>query len=261
MSSTGLEGARYEQLIAAAATAPFEGWDFSWLRGRLVGEKSSWDYLSRARELISHAQHVVDVDTGGGEVLASLNPPSGSVATESWPPNVSVARRHLEPLNVSVVAAQSGAPLPLPDESADVLLNRHGSLVAAEVARILVSGGRLLTQQVGSQEGLEINAALGVALPREARGWTLAVATNQLEAAGLKVVDAREQYLEQRVLDIGALVFHLRAIEWQVPEFTVERFDAELREIDRIIRREGAFLFHAHRFLIEARRPRPPLHP
>jgi hypothetical protein len=53
-------------------------------------------------------------------------------------------------------------------------------------------------------------------------------------------------------LDIGAVVFQLLAVPWRVPGFTVERFDADLRAMDRRIRTEGGFTMHDHRILVAA---------
>ena len=241
----------YEELVTAATKAPFAGWDFRWLDGRLVGDPLPWDYPALARTLAAPGP-ILDVDTGGGEILAGIDPPSGSVATEAWEPNVAVAAARLTPLGARVVRTGPGASLPFAARTFAAVLNRHAHLDAAETARVLASGGRFLTQQVGSREGLEINAALGVPPVTNPTSWTLDTAVDALRAAGLRVIEAQESLVRQRVLDIGALVYHLRAVTWQVPGFTTSRFDTRLRLVDGIIRRAGHFVFHAHRFLVHA---------
>ena len=55
---------------------------------------------------MAHAEAALDIETGGGEVLATVaRPPALLVATEGWRPNVEVARARLRPLGVQVVAA------------------------------------------------------------------------------------------------------------------------------------------------------------
>lgn len=57
-----------------------------------------WSYEDLARTEIANATKVLDLNTGGGELLATLLRGVRSavlVATESWPPNVPVARRLL----------------------------------------------------------------------------------------------------------------------------------------------------------------------
>ncbi len=52
---------------------PFEGWDFSYLRGRRTPLGSlPWDYGSIVLRYLSKSSSVLDIDTGGGEALAGI---------------------------------------------------------------------------------------------------------------------------------------------------------------------------------------------
>ena len=75
------------------------------------------------------------------------------------------------------------------------------------------------------------------------------------EAAGLTVVDLRHEALRAVFNDIGAVVYFLRKVFWTVPDFTVDRYRRQLAELHDKIQAEGPFVAHAHRFLIEARKP------
>ena len=66
---------------------------------------------------------------------------------------------------------------------------------------------------------------------------------------------ADEAWPQTRFLDVGAVVLHLRAVSWQVPDFDVVRHRPQLLEIDRIIRTDGAFTVTDHRLLLHAVRP------
>ncbi|MEU4324075.1 class I SAM-dependent methyltransferase [Nonomuraea dietziae] len=141
------------------------GWDLSWLRDRTSGGSPSWRYTERASALLSAAPRLLDLDTGGGEVLASLAPlPRHTVAMEAWQPNIPIAAERLRPLNATVLGGTADA-IPVSEATFDLVLNRHGALNAAEVARVLTPGGRLLTQQVGTRNDVELNVALA-RLPR-----------------------------------------------------------------------------------------------
>jgi hypothetical protein len=52
--------------------------------------------------------------------------------------------------------------------------------------------------------------------------------------------------------DIGAVVHFLRKVVWTVPDFTVERYRPQLRELHRRIERDGVFVRHCQRYLIQA---------
>lgn len=247
----------YEQLVAEALAAPVQGWDFAWLAGRAVGSEPSWSYTDEVVALLPRAGRVLDIDTGGGEQLAQLHAicplPAATTATEGWAPNLPVATGRLAPLGVQVLPAPD-PHLPVPDASADLVLDRHGRLVADEVARVLAPGGHLVTEQVGSEDCADLNSSLG-APPAHALGsWTAQVAQQALTGAGLRVHVVREEWPALAFLDIGALVFHLRVVPWQVPDFSIERYDTALRAIDQRVRSEGGFRVRAHRFLLIADR-------
>src|SRR3990170_4955484 len=95
----------YEDLVAAALEAPFSGWNFDYLQGRVRDCTLPWSYEDLARGEISTSSRILDLNTGGGETLLDVlqsRRPALVVATESWPPNVPVAREHLRPRGISV---------------------------------------------------------------------------------------------------------------------------------------------------------------
>lgn len=242
----------FEELVAEAVNVPLKGWDFSWLQGRAVGSDPSWSYPAIAGELVRDSTSLLDIDTGGGELLASLAPlPARATAVEGWVPNLSVARERLAPLGVDVRFAPDTG-LPVEGRSVDLVLNRHGRFNAEEIARVLQPGGALLTQQVGSDDCAELNEALH-APPAYRATWNVDTAVDALAAAGLAVIDVRQEWPSFTFYDIGALVYQLRAVPWQVRDFTVDRYNDALRRIDDRIRTHGAFRVHAHRFLVHAR--------
>ncbi|MFI6079122.1 class I SAM-dependent methyltransferase [Actinoplanes sp. NPDC051343] len=247
-------GHGFEQLVAEAVGVPLKGWDFSWLKGRTAGSDPSWSYPELAGELVRGSTSLldIDIDTGGGELLASLAPlPARTRAVEGWPPNLPVARQRLAQVGVEVLFAQD-TTLPVQAQSVDVVLNRHGRLNPGEVARVLQPDGRLFTQQVGSDDCAELNESLE-APAAYCTTWNAEVAVDALNAAGLTVFGVRQEWPSFTFYDIGALVYQLRAVPWQVRDFTVSRYHDSLRRIDEHIRTHGEFRVHAHRFLIHAR--------
>jgi SAM-dependent methyltransferase len=88
----------------------------------------------------------LDLDTGGGEVLAGLPTlPARMAATESWPPNLARARELLEPRGVEVRELGPDGTLPFPDGSFELVTSRHPVRPHwPEIARVLVDGGGYL---------------------------------------------------------------------------------------------------------------------
>jgi hypothetical protein len=78
---------------------------------------------------------------------------------------------------------------------------------------------------------------------------------DELRQAGFEVLNAAEEFPESVFMDIGALVYFLKAISWQIEGFTPEKYLDKLERIDALIRSEGKFSSYEHRFFIEARKP------
>lgn len=209
----------FEKLIAEARAQRFSGWDFSFLEGRYIEGKTTWDYTEMLRRKVRAAKSYLDLGTGGGELISSLAPlPSVSVVTEGFAPNIQVARRRLWPLGVHVVfsfcndndvVGRQRGTLPFRDAVFDLVSNRYEAFVASEVARVLRSGGVFVTQQVGPDNDVELARLMG----GELRGgrWDLDEALERVEAAGLRVTESGEEAFRSRFLDVGALAYYLKA--------------------------------------------------
>ena len=241
----------FERLVAEADKQGFSGWDFSWLAGRLQQDAPPWSYEQRVRDAISDTDSLVDLGTGGGERLAKLAPlPDDTYATEAYAPNLPIAKARLGPLGVRVVGIDDHCSLPFPDCRFDTVINRHEALSAAEVARILKPGGRFLTQQVGERNNSELTEWLG---GRSVDfGVTLEGICSQLETAGMEISDRCEDFPSAEFRDIGAVVYYLKAVPWQVIDFRVDDYRDRLIAMHNHIQRRGRFVATSHRFLVEA---------
>jgi len=236
---------------------PFTGWDFAYLDGRMIEGDLPWDYVERAAALMDGASSVLDMDTGGGERLLEMRPhwPGRVVATEEYPPNLALARARLAPLGVDVqdVAITDHDPLPFADGEFDLALNRHSAINTAEVARILAPGGRFLTQQVHGMWAWDLLQVFG-ATPQ----WPDATPAHYvpcLQKAGMEIVQVREWSGHLRFTDVGAIVYYLKAIPWEVPGFSVATHQAGLFALQERLEQTGELAFFAGYYLIEARNP------
>ncbi|HDR3888710.1 TPA: class I SAM-dependent methyltransferase [Bacillus cereus] len=237
------------------AKTNFSGWDFSFISetGRMKSEPLSWSYGSTAFQLMLRAKSMLDMGTGGGEFLSMLQPfPPTIYATEGYAPNVPIARKKLEPLGVTVVEVTDDTVLPFQDGQFDLIVNQHESYSASAVKRILSTNGTFLTQQVGGLDCAELNEQFGTPLNSEFSSWSLKTACNELKENGFTILEAKEEFPLQRFYDVGAVVYYLQAIPWQIPDFTVESYNEELYRIHEIILQKGYFDVKQHRFIIKA---------
>ncbi|MFJ6748070.1 MULTISPECIES: class I SAM-dependent methyltransferase [unclassified Streptomyces] len=247
----------FDDLVDEADAVSVDGWDFSWLEGRATEERPSWGYQRTMSARLAEASAALDVQTGGGEVLAgAAKLPRLMVATESWPPNVAKATQLLHPRGAVVVADADEPPLPFADDAFDLVTSRHPVTVWwSEIARVLRPGGRYFSQQVGPASVFElVEYFLGPQPEQVRRARHPEDARREAEAAGLEVVDLRAESLRTEFFDIGAVVYFLRKVIWMVPGFTVEQYRDRLRELDALIRERGSFVAQTTRFLIEARK-------
>ncbi len=248
--------ASFAALVAEGAAEPVEGWDFSWFSGRASEERPAWGYSRLLGQRMAGAKVALDVQTGGGEVLAAVPQPAPVlVATESWLPNLAVAKRNLRAVGAAVVQADDEGLLPFQPDSFDLVASRHPTVaIWPEIARVLRPGGQYFSQQVGAGSNRELTDFMMGPQPVNP-GRSPQVAVAEAEQAGLVVTGLREEALRVEFYDVGAVVYFLRKVLWTVPGFTVDRYREQLAQMHEHIRAHGSFVSHAQRFLIEARKP------
>ena len=248
----------FEELVAQAAQAQVDGWDFSWLDGRATEERPPWGYARLMAQRLAKSAAALDIQTGGGEVLAEApRLPPVMVATEGWPPNLSRATRLLHPRGAVVVAHDDEPPLPFADAAFDLVVSRHPVRTWwTEIARVLKPEGTYLSQEVGPESVFGLTEFFLGPQPQQTRlsrhpDHAVAAA----KSAGLDIVDLRTADLRMEFLDIGAVIYFLRKVIWIVPGFTVEKYPQQLRALHDQIERDGPFVDRSTRFLIAARKP------
>lgn len=242
--------------LIAEAEAHFSGWDFSYIADREAQAPLRWSYVSEALLRVRKSKAVLDMDTGGGEMFSYFAPfPPVAYATEAYAPNIPIARKCLEPLGVDVIPLKEEQPRQLPFEAGtfDLVLNRHGYYWEPELYRILQPGGSFITQQVGDRNDIGIRELLGAPGAGANIEWAdLAEAAANLKAAGFRIIKQLEDIYPQRFYDIGAIVYQLKAVPWQIPNFSVERYFEQLKSIHEKIRQDGYVDVLEHRFFIIA---------
>lgn len=249
-------GRSADELIDLGAAADVSGWDFSWLDSRATEERPPWGYARQLAERLTRARASLDVQTGGGEVLAECDTyPATAVATESWPPNIARAARVLHPRGIVVVADPDEPPLPFASSSFDLVTSRHPATIWwDEIARVLRPGGTYFAQHVGPASAFELIEFFLGPQPESRTHRHPDDEVADAVAAGLDIVDLRTAQLRIEIRDVAAVVYLLRKVVWWVPDFTVETYRDRLHDLHELIRAEGPFIAHSTRHLIEARR-------
>jgi len=140
----------------------FQGWDFSHLSGRWHMPDPPWSYKEIVKSYLKDTDTLLDMGTGGGEFLLTLNHPhKNTYVTEAYEPNYELCKKVLSPLGITVGRTYTDDEfnaddiLPFGDNLFDVVINRHESFDLQEVDRVLKHGGYFITQQVGSKDGNE----------------------------------------------------------------------------------------------------------
>jgi SAM-dependent methyltransferase len=230
----------------------FSGWDFSDIRTRMLDPGPPWDYVKVVRDVGVASAAVLDMGTGGGELLALLRRslPSTVVATEEWSVNVPVAARRLVPLRVEVVRAKS-RHLPFARASFDLVINRHEELEPREVDRILRPGGLFVTQQVGHHDWKELPQYFHRMSAIEDLRSEYANAFRDLG------YDVEEDERDYRVAypSLGEFVFMLTVTPWTIPDFDVERDLDALRAFEADHATRDGVVVTECRFLLLGRKP------
>ena len=236
--------------------AHIHGWDFSHIEGRYMEEDDlPWDYREEILRYLKPEMRILDIDTGGGEFLLSLNHPyENTAATENYPPNVDLCCKTLLPLGVDFRAADGKAVLPFEDATFDMVINRHGDFNAEEIHRILKPGGLFITQQVGAENDRELVELLCGQADLPFPDQYLRITEDRLSQTGFEVLDGRECFRPIRFYDVGALVWFARIIEWEFPGFAVDTHMKNLLTAQKILDARGSIDGSIHRFLLVARK-------
>lgn len=241
---------KYEERIAH-----IKGWDFSHIHGRYAQADTPWDYKEIIFSYLRNTDSLLDIDTGGGEFLRSLNHPyNKTTVTEAYPPNVKLCRNLLAPLGIQVFEVSDYTSMPFCNNKFDIIINRHGNYDVSELYRILKPNGFFITQQVGENNDRELIELLLPDTLTSFNGSNLMEQALQFKNAGFQIEKSAEVFLPIRFYDIGALVWFARIIEWEFPDFSVDKCFEKILTAHKILETNGYVGGTIHRYLIVARR-------
>ena len=241
--------------LKAEEAKTLTGWDFSQLEGRMVSENLPWDYKAVILEYLKPTDRLLDMGTGGGEFLLTLNHPHNLTSvTEAYPPNVLLCCERLAPLGVKVKSVTDDR-LPFEAMAFDLVINRHTSYDENEVYRVLKPGGFFITQQVGGKNNLSLSLRLIDGYRQAFPEQDLSHCTNRLKKAGFNIVVAEEACPPVRLIDLGAVVFYAKAMAWEYPDFSVDACFDNLVCLQGELEACGCIESREHRFVMISKKP------
>lgn len=233
------------------------GWDFSYIEGRFHSDEESlpWDYEAVIKRCMYDNHRILDIDTGGGEFLLSLEHPYQlTSATEGYPPNVELCRKKLGSLGIDFHEMSDYSKMPFANSSFDVVINRHGSYDAKEIYRILKPDGLFITQQVGEDNDRELVEMLLPDCEKSFSGHNLKSQVELFEKAGFTILEQNEAFRPIFFYDTAALIWFARIIKWEFIDFSVGRCFARLLEVKKKIAKNGSVSGNIHRFYFVAKK-------
>ena len=238
--------------------AQIHGWDFSHIAQRSAEQTDfPWDYKQAILSYLTPEAKLLDIDTGGGEFLLSLGHPyENTAATEGYAPNIALCQQRLLPLGIDFRPGSVPEGLPFPDETFDMVINRHGDLNPAQFRRLLKPGGLLITQQVGAENDRELVQLLCGDAPIPFPDQYLEIAKARFIQAGFTILQAQECRRPYDFFDVGALVWFARVIPWEFPDFSVDTHLEQLYQAQSQLEQKGKLRGHTHRFFIVAQKSR-----
>ena len=237
--------------------AKIKGWDFSYLKNRFdSGEnKLPWDFSQIIKQYLNPESRLLDIDTGGGEFLLSLQHAYAlTSATEGYAPNVALCKEKFGNLGIDFHEMTDVSNMPFDSQEFDMIMNRHGRYDVNALFRVLKSNGLFLTQQVGEYNDWELVKKLLPNAQRKFKGHCLASQLKLFQNAGFEILEQGEVYCPIRFYDTGALVWFAKIIEWEFVNFSVNNCFENLLMIEQEIQEKGFVSGKIHRFYLVAKK-------
>lgn len=240
----------------AAEVDERRGWDFSQMRD--AREPVPWEYIDVVHQYLGPVDEVLDLGTGGGEKFLSLAPYFGrGVGVDIDPGMITVAQENTPAALRDKVSfmVMPNEDLQFPDNSFDVVLDRHSTICVSEIARVLRPEGYFVTQQVGRNNTQSIFASFGWDSESFGPDWyvDLVDLVRDFEQAGCKAIVWAEYDVRYWIEDVESLIFWLKAVPLPEPFDIEKHWGHVVRTLDDC-RTPSGIETNEHRLLLVARK-------
>lgn len=244
------EQLKKEWLKSQKRQEDFKGWNFSSIMEDFWQEELSWSYSDCVKKYLKQEMNLLDMGTGGGELLATFQHPNDKTSvTEGWLPNFELLKKTLAPKGIQVKFVEEDDLLNYPDDTFDIVLNSHESFSIKEVRRVLKSGGLFISQQVGDTNGINLASRLIPNYKKADFNLHLSSVVRELRTEQFDVIEQFEEYPIQKFFSMDALIYYVRTISWEFPGFEVTTHMKELLDLYEELERTGFIYNQEHRFM------------
>jgi SAM-dependent methyltransferase len=231
----------------------FKGWDFSYIKDSWKNETLPWNYAEIVNKYLSSDLELLDMGTGGGEFLLSLNHPYEKTSvTEGWQPNIELLKNKFVPLGIKLAPIGDDGIIDYVDNHFDIIINRHESFNVEEVKRVLKPSGIFITQQVGGKNGNRLSNMLIPGFLPKYETLNLRNTLRDLKKSNFEIMIAEEYFPYQKFFSMEALIYYAKVIEWEFPDFNVKDNFNQLLNAYTELTKNGYILNYEHRFIIVA---------
>ena len=244
------------KFLQAEESKSFTGWDFSYLDGRWDEESLPWDYKKIIFEYLKPDHQLLDIGTGGGEFLLSLNHPyCNTTITEGYLPNYQLCVNKLRPLGIRILNYVGDEILnDINDNQFDIVINRHESYNEEELYRILKPNGIFITQQVGAYNNRDLATFFDENHIDSFPELTLDKALNRLKSNNFNIIYKDEYFPILKFYDLGAIAYFAKIIQWEFINFNVKDNIDKFLLLQEQLKQKGFISSKEHRFIIVAKK-------
>lgn len=134
------------------------------------------------------------------------------------------------------------------------MINRHGDFDSNEIQRLLKKDGVFITEQVGGDNDRDLVEMVLPDTPKPFPQLNLVTQRANFERAGFQILKAEEAFRPIKFYDVGAFVWFAHIIEWEFPDFSVDKCFEQLLKMQEKIEETGKVEGTIHRYLIVAKK-------
>lgn len=231
------------------------GWDFSQISSRMKSYGKKWDFTKILRDYLDKKTVLLDLGTGGGEMLLSMAPfvknAYGIDHSESMIKTAKDNLRKSHSKNVEFRFADT-KKIPFPDESFDVVSCRHAPFYVKEILRVMKPGGIFITQQVGEKDKQNIKKIFGRGQSfREKAGTLMNRYVGELRDSGFNIIRKETYNATEYYANMEDMIFLLRNTPI-IPSFDIQRDEDSLKRLEKKYGSKKGIKTNSYRFVIIA---------